>query len=79
MAQLKGFWSYVHADDAADDGRIVRLAKDVAAEFEMLTDEKIDLFLDKDAISWGEDWRNKLDDSLASIAFFIPVLTVALI
>lgn len=42
MAQLKGFWSYVHADDAADDGRIVRLAKDVAAEFEMLTDEKID-------------------------------------
>jgi hypothetical protein len=65
----------VHADDKSDDGRIARLAKDVAAEFEMLTGEKIDLFLDKDAISWGEDWRNKIDDSLASIAFFIPVVT----
>jgi hypothetical protein len=51
VAQLKGFWSYVHVDDAADDGRVIRLAKDVAAEFEKLTGEKIDLFLDKDAIS----------------------------
>jgi uncharacterized coiled-coil DUF342 family protein len=75
VSQLKGFWSYVHADDESDDGRIARLAKDVVAESEMLTGEKIDLFLDKDAISWGEDWRNKIDDSLASIAFFIPVIT----
>jgi len=65
----------VHADDESDDGRIVRLANDVVAEIEMLTGETIDLFLDKDAISWGEDWRNKIDDSLASIAFFIPVFT----
>ena len=79
MAQLKGSWSYVHADDAADDSRVIRLAKDVAAELGVLTGEKIDLLVDKDAIWWGEDWRNKLHDSLASIAFFIPVLTVALI
>ncbi len=52
-----------------------RLARDVAAEFEMLNVEKINLFLDRDDIDWGEDWRGKLDESLASIAFFIPVLT----
>lgn len=75
MAQLKGFWSYVHTDDEAERGRISRLATDVAAEFEMLTGERIDLFLDKDAISWGEDWRNKIDESLSSIGFFIAVLT----
>lgn len=75
MAKLKGFWSYVHADDDADSGRVSRLAHDVAAQFEMLTGEKIDLFFDRDDIDWGEDWRDKIDESLASIAFFIAVVT----
>ena len=75
MTELKGFWSYVHADDDVDNGRVSRLAQDVAAHFEMLTGEKISLFVDKDEIEWGEDWRGKIDESLASIAYFIPVLT----
>lgn len=41
----------------------------------MLTGETISLFLDRDAIKWGEEWRGKVDESLASIAFFIPVMT----
>jgi len=41
----------------------------------MLTGEKIDVFLDRDDIAWGENWRNKIDESLSSIAFFVPVLT----
>jgi TIR domain len=75
VVELKGFWSYVHADDDADGGRVSRLAHDVAAQFEMLTGEKIDLFLDRDDIDWGEDWRNKIDESLSSVGFFIAVLT----
>lgn len=75
MAELRGFWSYVHADDEADSGRVARLAKDVAAQFEMLTGENIDLFLDRDDIAWGEDWRNKIDESLSSVGFFIAILT----
>jgi hypothetical protein len=75
VVELKGFWSYVHADDDADGGRVSRLAHDVAAQFEMLTGESIDLFLDRDDIDWGEDWRNKIDESLSSIGFFIAVLT----
>ena len=53
MANSEGFWSYVHADDEAEDGRILRLARDVAGQFEMLTGEPLTLFLDKDAIKWG--------------------------
>ena len=40
-----------------------------------MTGETISLFLDKDAIHWGEDWRDKIDSNLASVAFFIPVMT----
>jgi hypothetical protein len=41
VADLKGFWSYVHADDDADGGRVSRLAQDVVEQFEMLTGETI--------------------------------------
>jgi TIR domain len=75
VTELKGFWSYVHADDDADGGRVTPLARDVAAQYEMLTGENIDLFLDRDDISWGEEWRKRIDESLSSIAFFIAVLT----
>ncbi len=75
MATLQGFWSYVHADDEAEGGRISRLAKDVKGQFEMLTGEALELFLDQDAIKWGDNWKDKIDSSLASVAFFIPVLT----
>ena len=75
MTTLEGFFSYVHADDEAEGERITRLARDVSAQFEMLTGEPLSLFLDKDAIEWGEKWREKIDSTLASVAFFIPILT----
>ena len=75
MISLNGFWSYVHADDKAEGGRISRLAKDVIAQFELITGDTIFLFLDKDNIAWGENWREKIDSNLASVAFFIPVIT----
>lgn len=75
MTKLQGFRSYVHADNQAEGERISRLARDVAGQFEMLTGEPLELFLDKDAIKWDEDWRGKINSSLASVAFFIPVMT----
>ena len=71
----RAFWSYVHKDDEAELGRISKLARDVVAQYEMLTGETIELFLDKDGIEWGEKWREKIDDNLGSVAFFIPVMT----
>ena len=64
MANLQGFWSYVHADDETEGGRISCLARDVVSQVEMLTGEPLGLFLDKDAIKWGEEWRDKIDANL---------------
>jgi hypothetical protein len=75
MATFKGFWSYVHADNNAEGERIVRLARDVKEQFQVLTGEELSLFLDKDAIEWGKNWREAIDSNLETGAFFIPVMT----
>jgi TIR domain len=72
---IEGFWSYVHDDDDAEGGRITQLARDLVAQYELLTGETIELFLDRDNLEWGDRWRAKVDSSLATVAFFIPVLT----
>jgi hypothetical protein len=72
---LNGFWSYVRDDDAAEGGRIVQLAHDIVAQFEMLTNESVDLFLDRDSLEWGAQWQQRIEGSLATVAFFVPILT----
>ncbi len=75
MADYQVFWSYVHADNDAVRNRITLLAEDLQRAFEMQTGEKLQLFVDKDAIEWGEGWRQKVDSGLTLAAFFVPIMT----
>jgi hypothetical protein len=75
MAEMLGFWSYVHADDEMDWGRISNLARDIVGHYEGLRAEKIELFLDRDDLHWGDQWRHKIDAALSNVAFFVPVIT----
>lgn len=70
-----GFWSYVHKDDDASYGRITQLARDIVVEYEAQTTETVQLFLDRDDLEWGDRWREVIDEALASVAFFVPVVT----
>ncbi|PPL14953.1 toll/interleukin-1 receptor domain-containing protein [Microterricola pindariensis] len=72
---LNGFWSYVHADDEAEGGRIAQLARDIVSQFEMMTGETVELFLDRDSLEWGARWQDRIEGALATVAFFVPVLT----
>jgi hypothetical protein len=33
------------------------------------------MFVDRDAIEWGQEWRRRIDQSLAETTFFIPIIT----
>ncbi|WP_417554436.1 TIR domain-containing protein [Microbacterium sp.] len=72
---LAGFWSYVHKDDAAEGGRIAQLARDIVDQFEMITGDEVELFLDRDSLEWGAHWQSRIDDALSGVAFFVPILT----
>ncbi len=69
------FWSYVHLDDEAEQGRIVELGRDVQRQYRLLTGGTLELFLDRDALEWGDDWRERIADALGAAKFFVPVMT----
>jgi hypothetical protein len=69
------FWSYTQLDDTAERGRIRLLAEDLRAEYRLLTGGPLEIFLDQDAIEWGDDWRGRITDALRGTTFFIPIIT----
>ncbi|MBM2812359.1 MAG: hypothetical protein HW416_3118 [Chloroflexi bacterium] len=68
------FVSYVHADDQAESGRIVRLGRDIAERYRLLTGEELETFIDRD-LRWGDEWRARLKQQLARTTFFVPIIT----
>jgi hypothetical protein len=70
-----GFWSYAHADDENTGGHVLRLARQLAAEFRLLTGTDLTLFVDRDSLEWGDEWRAKVDTSIHGTTFFIPIIT----
>jgi len=69
-----GFWCYVREDDEAEKGRISRLARAIQSEYEVLTGEAIEIFIDRD-VAWGEEWQRRIDTALEGTTFLIPVVT----
>lgn len=72
---VAGFWSYSHDDNERDGQAILRLAARIQAEYALVTGETLTLFVDRNDISWGDEWRRRIGIALAETTFFIPVIT----
>lgn len=76
MVMQGGFWSYVHADDSAEGRRITRLAELIQTEYGLLSGgEEIEIFVDRNGIRWGDEWRARINNALGDTTFFIPIVT----
>lgn len=75
MGSAAVFWSYAHEDDRLDGGRLTALARQLAEEYALITGDTIELFVDRDDLSWGDEWRKIIDAALSSTSFFVPVIT----
>lgn len=71
-----GFISYRRDDNRAFRGVVDQLRDDIANTFEARTGRNLSLFLDRDTIGWGEEWREKIRASVESATVFIPVVTM---
>jgi F-box protein 11 len=70
-----GFLSYVRDDDAHERGRLSEVAKRLSGEVRIQTGEKFEIFQDRNDIQWGQQWKERIEDSLDGVTFLIPIVT----
>ena len=69
------FMSYVHFDDDYNEGQLTKFRERLAGEVRAQTGEAFDIFQDRKDIQWGQQWRERLEESLDQVTFLIPILT----
>jgi hypothetical protein len=70
------FFSYTHLDDQHCEGRLIKICKLLQEDIRRLTGEQsFTIFLDRDDIQWGQNWKRVIDGGLNEAAFLIPVLS----
>jgi hypothetical protein len=75
QSHASGFWSYTHSDNEQDGGAILKLASLISGEYELLSGSPLNLFVDQDSLSWGDEWQKRLTEFLTKTTFFIPIIT----
>jgi hypothetical protein len=63
------FLSYVRADDEHEGGRLSQFRELLGREVRMQTGEEFPIFQDRNDIKWGQNWKQRLDDSLDAVTF----------
>lgn len=69
------FLSYVQRVDKHDGGGISQFRDLLSAEVSVTTGEDFHIFQDRKDILWGENWRKRIEESLDSATFLIPIIT----
>lgn len=69
------FVSYCHEDDNESNTKVQELFNEIEKKFNLKTAKKIETFIDKDRLYWGDDWNKKIDQNISSVDFFIPMIT----
>ncbi|WP_417914997.1 right-handed parallel beta-helix repeat-containing protein [Candidatus Electronema sp. JM] len=71
------FMSYVNEDDRHDNGWMTQFRERLSGEVRIHTGEPFDIFQDRKDIAWGQQWQERINQSLDAVTFLIPILTPA--
>ena len=69
------FLSYSHDDNVHLDGAVIRLIEDIIKEYKYEYGSGLGLFIDKDSINWGENWRDALDRGIDTANVILPIIS----
>jgi F-box protein 11 len=73
--QPVAFLSYVHSDDEHDNGGLTQFCKCLSAEIKVQTGEEFPIFQDRKDIKWGQNWKERIENTLDEVTFLIPIIT----
>jgi cobaltochelatase CobT len=69
------FLSYAHFDDAHENGRLRTFAERLSGEVRLQWGEEFPIFIDRNNLKWGQEWKSRIEQSLDDVTFLIPILT----
>ncbi len=69
------FLSYSHFDDEHDEGHITQFRALLEREVRAQTGREFVVFQDRRDIHWGQQWRQRIEQTLDSATFLIPILS----
>ncbi|GAA1642263.1 toll/interleukin-1 receptor domain-containing protein [Catellatospora bangladeshensis] len=73
---VRCFLSYSRDDNTAMRGIADQLKASLTGLYRAKTGRELEIFVDRDNIGWGEDWRNKIASSIRQATVFIPLVTM---
>jgi TIR domain len=74
LTPIRAFLSYARADDA-EFVLVDPLVNKLKALVKVKSGRTLDVFVDRESIGWGENWRERLSASVEAATVFIPLLT----
>jgi hypothetical protein len=72
--QPVAFMSYVRFDDQYENGRLTDLCQRLSDEVRLQTGSEFRIFQDRKDIAWGQQWQERINESLDAVTFLIPIL-----
>ncbi|MFF1321216.1 right-handed parallel beta-helix repeat-containing protein [Streptomyces chartreusis] len=72
------FMSYVRFNDQHDDGLITQFRERLATEVRAQTGEDFVIFQDRNDITWGQNWQQRLDEALDAVTLLLVIITPSL-
>ena len=69
------FMSYARFNDAHDDGQLSAFRERLAAEVRAQTGREFVIFQDRADIAWGQNWRQRIEETLDVVTLLLVVIT----
>lgn len=67
--------SYVNDDDKYANGKITKFREHLSRAVKAHGGKPFEIFQDKEDIKWGQQWQERINDSLDATLFLIPIIT----
>jgi parallel beta-helix repeat protein len=72
------FMSYVRFDDEHDDGQLTTFQQRLSGEIRVQTGGPFMIFQDRNDIAWGQNWQQRIDETLDAVTLLLVIITPGL-
>jgi parallel beta-helix repeat protein len=72
------FMSYARFNDEHDDGQLSAFRQRLSAEVRAQTGEEFAIFQDRNDIAWGQNWQQRIDETLDAVTLLLVIITPGL-